>query len=144
MPSQTSSTQQSSTPCPADWLIPYREAFLAELEGLGYASGSIRHFRDAIDLFREQVASRGLGPGDIGAPCLADLHDAVSLPQLLNASRCRRFHLARFIEHLVTAGVIVAPEVEPLPPPGWAQALATGCACSGGCAGPRSPSASSS
>lgn len=123
MPSQTSSTQQSSTPCPADWLIPYREAFLAELEGLGYASGSIRHFRDAIDLFREQVASRGLGPGDIGAPCLTELHDAVPLPQLLNASRCRRSHLARFIDHLVTAGVIVAPEVEPLPPPGRLEQL---------------------
>ena len=123
MPSQTSSTQQFSTPCPADWLIPYRETFLAELEGLGYASGSIRHFRDAIDLFREQVASRGLGPDDIGAPYLQELHDAVPLPQSLNASRWRRSHLARFIDHLVTAGVIVAPGVEPLPPPGRLEQL---------------------
>ena len=118
MPSETGPTQQSSTTWPTDWLIPYREAFLAELEGLGYAPGSIRHFQDAIDLFREQVASRGLGPGDIDAPCLAELQDAVPKPQSLNASRCRRSCLTRFIDHLVTAGVIVAPEAEPLPPPG--------------------------
>ncbi len=123
MPSETGPTQQSSTTCPTDWLIPYREAFLAELEGLGYAPGSIRHFQDAIDLFREQVASRGLGPGDIDAPCLAELQDAVPKPQSLNASRCRRSCLARFIDHLVTAGVIVAPEAEPLPPPGRLEQL---------------------
>ena len=67
MPSETTPARQSPTPCPAGWLVPHGEAFLAELEGLGYASGTIGHYRHAIDLFREQVALRGLGPVDIDA-----------------------------------------------------------------------------
>ena len=109
MPSDTDRTRQSSATIPADWLIPYREGFLAELEGLGYVPGTIRHFSDTIDLFREQVAVRGLGPCDIDAPVLAELQDAVPKPQSLNASRCRRSYLARFTDYLVTAGVIAKP-----------------------------------
>ena len=123
MPSQTGPTRQSPTTCPADWLIPYRRVFLAELEGLGYAPGTIGHYRDAIDLFREQVAARGLGPGDIDTPGLAELQDAVPKPRSLGAARCRRSYLARFTDHLVTAGVIVAPAAEPSLPPGRLERL---------------------
>ncbi len=125
MPSKTGPTRQSPTTCPTDWLIPYRQAFLTELEELGYASGTILHYRDAINLFREQVAARGLGPGDIDVPCLAELQDAVPRPRSLNAGRCRRSCVARFIDHLVTAGVIVAPAAEPSPPQGWLVQLGT-------------------
>ena len=118
MPSDADRTRQSLTTCSTDWLTPYREGFLAELEGLGYAPGTVHHFRLAIDLFREQVTVRGLGPGGIDAPVLAELHDAVPKPQSLNASRCRRSCLARFTDYLVTAGVIAAPAAESSPPPG--------------------------
>ena len=123
MPSKTGPTRQSPTTCPADWLIPYRQAFLAELEGLGYASGTIRYYRDAIDLFREQVAARGLGPGDIDVPGLAELQDAVPRPRSLNAGRCRRSCLARFTDHLAITGVIVAPAAKPSPPRGRLEQL---------------------
>ena len=123
MPSQTGPTRQSPGTSLADWLIPYRLSFLAELEGLGYAPGTIGHFRAAIDLFREQVAARGLGPGDIDARGLAELQDAVPKPQSRGARRSRRSYLARFTDHLVTAGVIVAPAAEPLPPPNWLERL---------------------
>ena len=123
MPSDTGPTRQSLTTCPATWLIPYREGFLAELEGLSCAPGTIRHFRAVIDLFREQVAARGLGPVDIDAPGLAELQDAVPKPQSLNASRCRRSCLARFTDHLVAAGVIVAPAAAPSSPPGRLERL---------------------
>ena len=123
MPSETDRTQQFPTPCPADWLIPYRQALLAELEGLGYTPGTIRHFQDAIDLFREQVAVRGLNPGDIDVLVLAELQDAVPRPRSLNGSRSRRSCLARFTDQLVTAGVIVAPAAEPPPPRGWVEQL---------------------
>ena len=123
MPSQTGPTRQSPGTSLADWLIPYRLSFLAELEGLGYAPGTIGDVRAAIDLFREQVAARGLGPGDIDARGLAELQDAVPKPQSRGARRSRRSYLARFTDHLVTAGVIVAPAAEPLPPPNWLERL---------------------
>ena len=123
MPSETTPARQSPTPWPAGWLVPYREAFLAELEGLGYASGTIRHYQHAIDLFREQVALRGLGPVDIDAASLAELQDAVPKPRSSGARRNRRFCLARFANHLVTAGVLDAPAVEPSPLPGRLEQL---------------------
>ena len=118
MPSDAERTRQSSATIPADWLIPYKEGFLVELEGIGYAPGTIYHFRYAVDLFREQVAIRGLGPCDIDAPVLAELQDSIPAPRSRNAIRSRRACVARFVEYLVTAGVIVAPAAEPLPPPG--------------------------
>ena len=94
------------------------QAFLA-LEGLGYAG----YDRARIDLFREQVALRGLGPVDIDAAGLAELQDAVPKPRSSGARRNRRFCLARFTNHLVTAGVLDAPAVEPSPLPGRLEQL---------------------
>ena len=125
MPSDTDRTRPSDATCPADWLDPYREGFLAELGELGYASGTILNFRHAIDLFLEQVTVRGLGPGDIDAPVLAELQDAMPRPRSLNARRSRRSCLARFADHLITAGVIAAPAAEPSPPPGRLERLGT-------------------
>ena len=123
MPSDADRTRPSDATCPADWLIPYREGFLAELRELGYASGTILHFRHAIDLFREQVTVRGLGPGDIDAPVLAELQDAMPRPRSMGARRRRRSCLTRFADHLAAAGVIAAPAVEPSPPPGRLERL---------------------
>ena len=115
MPSDADRTRQSSTTIPADWLIPYREGFLAELEGLGYAPDTIRYFRHAIDLFREQVAARRLGPGAIDAPALAEIQDSMAAPRTRNAIRNQR-SCARFVAHLVGAGVIVVTPPPPTPP----------------------------
>ena len=117
MPCDTDRPRQSPATCPDDWLSPYREGFLDELEGLGYTPGTIHHFRHAIDLFREQIAVRRLGPGDIDALGLAEVQDSVPAPRSRNAIRSRRACLARFVEHLVRAGVVVVPAPEPPPPP---------------------------
>ena len=117
MPYDTDRPRLCPATCPDDWLIPYREGFLAELEGLGYAPGTIHHFRHAIDLFREQAAVRGLGPGDIDALGLAEVQDSMPAPRSRNAIRSRRACLARFVDHLVCVGVGVVPAPEPPPPP---------------------------
>ena len=116
-------TLQSDLPCPANWLIPYREVFLAELETLGYAHGTSYHYRHAIDLFLEQVAVRGLGPGDVDAAGVVELQDAVPVPRSRNAIRTRRSCVARFVEYLVSAGAIVATSPEPPPAVGWLEQL---------------------
>ena len=123
MPSDADRTRQPCATSHRDWLIPYREEFLAELEELGYAPGTILHFCHAIDLFWEQVTVHGLGPGDIDAPVLAELQDAMPKRRSLNASRCRRSCLTRFADYLVAAGVIAAPAADSSPPPGRLERL---------------------
>ena len=117
MPLETDRTQRSPATCPADWLTPYGESFLAELGTLGYTSGTINHYRRAVDLFREQVAVRGLGPGGIDAPEPAEMQ--ASMPELHSRNAIRRRHacVARFVGHLVSAGAIAASAPEPPPPP---------------------------
>ena len=119
MPSDSDRTRQSlDNTSPDDWLAPYRAGFLAELEGLDYAPGTIRHFRDAMDLFREQAAVRRLGPGDIDAAKVAELQDTVPVTRSRGAIRFRRQCVARFVDHLVSAGAIATMAPEPPPPPG--------------------------
>ena len=123
LPDADRTRRQSDRPCPADWLVPYREVFLAELETLGYARGTSYHYRHAIDLFQEQVAVRGLGPGDIDAAGVVELQDAVPVPRSRDASRTRRSCVARFVGYLVSAGAIVATAPEPSPAVGWLEQL---------------------
>ncbi|MCY4240741.1 MAG: tyrosine-type recombinase/integrase [Rhodobacter sp.] len=122
MPSDTDRARRSRATCPAGWLVPYRDRFLAELESLGYAPGSIWKLRQAIDLFREEVAVRGLGPGDIDAAGLAELQDAVPVPRSRREIRFRRRCVARFVDRLVADGAIAVPE-RPVPPD-WLGRLA--------------------
>lgn len=117
MPPKTDRTQRSPATCPADWLIPHEEGFLAELGGLGHAPRTICHYRHVIDLFREQVAVRGLGPCDIDAPGLEEMQASMPGPRSRDAVRCRRACIARFVGHLVCAGAIAAMAPEPSPPP---------------------------
>jgi len=123
VPSETDPKRQSTATYPADWLIPHSEVFLTELEVLGYASGTIHHYQHAIDLFREQVAVRGLGSGDITALGLAEMQDSMPAPCSRNAIRSRRACAARFIEHLVSAGVVATSAVGPSPPPSRLERL---------------------
>lgn len=115
MPSDEDRTRQSRATCPAEWLAPYRDRFLAELESLGYAPGSINRFRHVTGLIHEQVAVRGLGPGDIDASGMAELLGAVPAPGSPSAIRNRRYCAIRFTGYLVAAGVIAAPEMS-VPP----------------------------
>ena len=117
MPPKTDRTHRSPSTCPADWLIPYGESFLAELGTLGHAPSSINVHRHAVDLFREQVAARGLGPGDIDAPCLAEMQASMPEPRSRNAIHSRSACIGRFVGHLVSLGAIASITPEPLPPP---------------------------
>ena len=79
------------------WLAPYRDTFLTELRQLGYAARTIGHYQRAIDEFCAQVEVRGLDAGEIGNE--------------LPAGQERKGYIARFVEHLIDAGVMA-----PLPP----------------------------
>ena len=94
--------EPSSVPKSAGWLAPYRDTFLTELGGLGYAASTIGHYQRAIDGFCGQVEARRLGAGEIGAE--------------LGATHERKEHITRFIEHLIGAGVMAPPS--PAAPPG--------------------------
>ena len=83
------------------WLAPYRDTFLTELGQLGYAAKTIGDYQRAIDGFCAQVEARGLAGGEIGSE--------------LPAGRERKGYIARFVEHLIDAGVI-APHSPAAPP----------------------------
>lgn len=118
MPSDADRTRQSlDNTSSGDWMIPYREGFLAQLESLGYAPNSINRFRHVTGLIHEQVAVRGLGPGDIDAAKVAELQDTVPVTRSRDAIRFRRQCVARFVDHLVSAGAIARMAPEPPPPP---------------------------
>ena len=110
--------KQNEEQAEAGWLTRHRDAYLGELSGFGYATGTIQSYSRAIDLFCEQVTGRGLDAGDIDEAVLAELRDAV--PTLLSAKgqRGRRGCIARFIAYLVDAGVIGLPTPPAPPTPG--------------------------
>ena len=86
------------------WLAPYRDTFLTELGQLGYAARTIGYYQRAIDGFCAQVEARGLDAGEIGSE--------------LPAGRERKGYIARFIEHLIDAGVMAPPSPAAPPAPG--------------------------
>ena len=82
------------------WLAPHRNTFLTELGQLGYAARTIGHYQRAIDEFCAQVEARGL------------------ISSELSAGRERKGYIARFIEHLIDAGVMAPPSPAAPPAPG--------------------------
>jgi len=96
--------KRSSAPKGAGWLAPYRDTFLTELGRLGYAAKTIGDYQRAIDGFCAQVEARGLDAGEIG----------IELP----AGQERKGCIARFIEHLIDAGVMAPPSPAVSPAPG--------------------------
>ena len=86
------------------WLAPHRDTFLTELGRLGYAAKTIRHYQRAIDGFCARVEARGLDAGEIG----------IELP----AGPEWKGYIARFIEHLIDAGVMAPPSPSVPPAPG--------------------------
>ena len=86
----------------AGWLAPHRDAFLIELVRLGYAAKTVGDYRRAVDKFCERVGACGRGAGETGIERLATQE---------RRSGC----VARFIAHLVDAGVMAA--VRPCAPP---------------------------
>ena len=96
--------KRSSAPKGAGWLAPYRDTFLTELGRLGYAAKTIGDYQRAIDGFCTQVEARGPDAGEIG----------IELP----AGQERKGCIARFIEHLIDAGVMAPPSPAVSPAPG--------------------------
>ena len=93
--------KQSSATKGVGWLAPHRDTFLTELGRLGYAAKTIGDYQRAIDGFCVQVEVRGIDAGEIGIQ--------------LAAGRERKECIARFIEHLIDAGVMAPPS--PAAPP---------------------------
>ena len=87
------------------WLAPHRDTFLTELGELGYAAKTIGDYRRAIDGFCSQVEARRLDAGEIG----------IELPTGQERKGC----IARFIEHLIDAGVMAPPSPAAPPAPGF-------------------------
>ena len=102
-------SKPSSATKGADWLAPHRDTFLTELARLGYAAKTIRHYQQAIDGFCARVEVRGLDTGEIG----------IELP----AGQERKGYIARFIEHLIDAGVMAPPSPAAPPAPGSLEDL---------------------
>ena len=88
----------------AGWLAPYRDSFLKELDKLGYATRTIGHYQRAIDGFCSRVQARAPDAGEIGVD--------------LAAGHERKGYIARFIKHLIDAGVVEPPSPAAPPPRG--------------------------
>lgn len=95
--------ETSSAPGGPGLLAPHRDAFLSELRSLGYATKTVDDYRCAVDWFCAQVHARDPACVDIGVE--------------LAATRQRKRLIARFIAHLIDAGVTPPPRSAP-PEPG--------------------------
>ena len=113
----------SGLPDGAAWLRPHRDIFLAGLDRLGYAPGSLRIIACAIDHFCDQVGVRGACADDLGPSVLKDLMESVPMPRSTSARRQRRGYVARFVAHLAAVGAIDALPAIPAPPPDPARLL---------------------
>ena len=101
----------------ADWLVPHRDTFLAELRGDGFAPGTIRHYRYVIDMFCSAIDSRDLGPMTVNEPVLTDIRTTATRDMTAKRRRTWNVRFGRFIEYLVNAGVLAPPPpAEPVAP----------------------------
>ena len=101
----------------ADWLVPHRDTFLAELRGDGFAPGTIRHYRYVIDMVCSAIDSRDLGPMTVNEPVLADIRTTATRDMTAKRRRTWNVRFGRFIEYLVNAGVLAPPPpAEPVAP----------------------------
>ncbi len=87
--------ETSSAPGGPGRLAPHRDAFLAELRSLGYAAKTVDDYRCAVDWFCARVHDRDPASVDV---CVE-----------LAVTRQRERLIARFIGHLIDAGVAAAP-----------------------------------
>ena len=105
-------------PVPVDgagWPAPYRETFLAELRGHGFAPGTIQHYRYVIDVVCSAIDSRGPGAVTVNEPVLVDIRNTATRDMAAKRRRTWNFRFDRFIDHLVNAGVVTPPPpVEPV------------------------------
>ncbi|MCY4646304.1 MAG: site-specific integrase [Gammaproteobacteria bacterium] len=96
--------ETSSAPGGPGLLTPHRDAFLAELRSLGYAARTVGNYRCAVDWFCARVHARDPASVDIDVE--------------LAATRQRKRLIARFIGHLIDAGVAPPPPRSAPPEPG--------------------------
>ena len=95
-----SNIEPSLMPGGTGWLSPHRDAYLGELDKLGYAARTISRHVAAVNAFIAQVDLRQVGAGEIDATVLAELRDAVPELRSTEEQRQRQWCIARFPDQL--------------------------------------------
>lgn len=110
-----SNVEKSSKPSETGWLMPYRHAYLSELDKLGYTARTISRHAASVNAFIAQVDLRQVGSGEIDATALAEVRAAVPELRSTDEQRQRRWCIAQFTAWLASTGVI-DPLIPPPPP----------------------------
>jgi integrase/recombinase XerD len=96
----------------AGWPWSHRHTFLERLGAQGYAPFTVHEYRKIAGRFCEAIEKRALCVGDLDGATVERLRHAVLRGVNGSARAYARFCLGRFINHLIKAGVAIAP-----PPP---------------------------
>ena len=115
--------EQSLARAGAGWLVPRRDAYLGELDKLGYTPRTISRHAAGVNAFISQLDVRQIGAGEIDATVLAELRDAVPELRSTEEQRQRQWCIARFTTWLASSGVIDQPMPSPPPAPGSLEYL---------------------
>ena len=115
--------EQASAASVADWLIPHRDAYLRELDRLGYAANTTKHHKAAVNAFIAQAVLRKVASSDLDQSVCAELQGAVRNVRSAPQHRYRQTCISRYVAWLVSAGVIDPPEPPPPPAPGSLEHL---------------------
>jgi integrase/recombinase XerD len=96
----------------ARWPWSHRRVFIERLAAQGYSRCTLREYQSIADAFCAAIEKRALGPTELDGATTERLRRAVlkNVPEYVHT--WGKFCIARFIEHLVEAGVATAP---PLP-----------------------------
>jgi integrase/recombinase XerD len=94
----------------AGWPWSHRHTFLEGLGAQGYAPVTVHEYRKVADRFCEAIEKRALCVGDLDGATVERLRHAVLSGINGGAGAYARFCLGRFINHLIEAGVAIAPQ----------------------------------
>ena len=133
--SSRSGHKQNLARAGAGWIVPHRDAYLGELNKIGYTAHTISTHAAAVNAFIAQVDLRQVGAGEIDATVLAELRDAVPKLRPVDEQRRRQWCIERFTGWLASSGVIDPPMPPPPAPGSWSTSrphTATGCISSRG------------
>jgi len=71
----------------------------------------VHQYERATRLFYEENKQRGLGPEDLNGPTIKGIQEAALNVTTMKTRKNSKFCLERFVDHLVSAGVIATPEL---------------------------------
>src|SRR5260370_17992932 len=94
----------------AGWPWTNRHTFLERVVAQGYAALRVHEYRKMAGRLCEAIEKRALRVGDLDGATTELLRHAVLSGITGNAQTYARFCLGRFIDHLIEAGVVTAPE----------------------------------